>query len=173
MRAVPTDPPVVHTKPFSAPRVYEFRLRFRAPLPFAYAWCTDFTPDDPALRGEEFTRRILATKPRHVTFEDLYDEPSGWMWSHYVVTLRPPRRWHAEAVGSHRTWSIDYELSERPGGSTEFWFRGVRRATALAGKNPPKARLERELRAMWRKFGRALEKDYRKTQPGATTRRRK
>jgi len=58
-------------------------------------------------------------------------------------------------------WSIEYHLSEGPRGSTEFWFRGVRRATALAGKNPPKAELEHELRTMWGKLGRALERDYR------------
>jgi len=78
-----------------------------------------------------------------------------------MVTLRPPNGWHAEAFGSHRTWSIDYHLSDGPGGSTEFWFRGVRRATALAGKNPPKAELEHELQTMWGKLGRALERDYR------------
>jgi len=148
-------------KPFSAPRVYEFRSRFRAPLPFVYAWCTDFAPEDPRLRGEKFTRRILEKGRRRVVLEDLGEGPTGWVWSHYDVTLRPPRRWHADAVGSHRTWAIDYELSERPGATTELWFRGVRRATALAGPNPPKARLERELRQMWKNLGRALERDYR------------
>jgi hypothetical protein len=147
--------------PLSPPRVYEFRSRFRAPLPFVYAWCTDYSPEDPKLEEEEFTRRILEKSSRRVVYEDLSEEPTGWMWSRYVVTLRPPRRWHAEVVGSHRTWNVDYELSEKPGDTTELWFRGERRATALAGKNPPKAQLEAELREMWRRFGRALEKDYR------------
>lgn len=148
-------------KEYSAPRVYEFRSTFRAPLAFVHAWCTDYTPEDPRLEGETFTRRILERSPRRVVYEDLYDEPTGWMWSHYVVTVRPPRRWHADVVGSHRAWSIDYQLSERPRGRTELWFHGVRRATALAGKNPPKAQLERELRAMWKRYGRALEADFR------------
>jgi hypothetical protein len=147
-------------KRFSAPRVYEFRSRFRAPLPFVYAWCTDYTPEDPRLEGEEYVRRILHRSPRKVVYEDLYDQPSGWMWSHQVVTLLPPNRWHAEAAGSHRHWSIDYQLSSKADGITELWFRGKRWATALAGRNPPKARLERELRHMWKNFGRALERDY-------------
>jgi len=160
-------------KPLSAPKVYEFRSKFRASLPFVYAWCTDYTPKDPGLEGDSYVRRVLERSRRRVVFEDLHDEPGGWTWSHYDVTLLPPRRWHAEAVGSHRTWSIDYELSERPGGTTELWFRGVRRATALAGKNPPKAELEQELRAMWARFGRALEKDYRKNRRTTPTQRRK
>ena len=160
-------------KALSAPRVYEFRSKFHAPLPFVYAWCTDYTPNDPFLEGEKYVRRVLERSRRRVVMEDLYDEPGGWMWSHYEVSLRPPRRWHAEAVGSHRTWSIDYELSEQPDGTTELWFRGVRCATALAGKNPPKAQLERNLRGMWANFGRALEKDYRKHLKSSPPRRRK
>ena len=159
-------------KELTAPRVYEFRSTFRAPLPFVFAWCTDYTPEDPHLEGEEFTRRILARSRRRIVYEDLYDEPTGWMWSHYDVTVLPPRRWHADVAGSHRTWSIDYVLSERPGGSTELWFRGVRRATALAGKNPPKAKLEQDLRGMWKRYGRALEADYRATQRGTKRRGR-
>jgi hypothetical protein len=85
------------------------------------------------------------------------------MWSHQEVTLRPPNRWHAEATGSHRHWSLDYELRELPDGGTELHLRGERTPTAL-GKNPPKAKLERELRGMWSNFGRSLERDYRASQ---------
>lgn len=144
----------------SPPAIYEFRSTFRAPLPFVFAWCTDYSPDDARLEGEVFTRRILHRTSRKIIYEDLYDEPTGWMWSHTEVEPHPPNRWHAESVGSHRLWSIDYELSSRGDGTTELWFRGKRRATALAGKNPPKAQLERELKAMWKNLGRALEKDY-------------
>jgi len=151
-------------KAFTPPKVYEFRSRFHAPLQFVYAWCTDYTPNDPHLEGEEFTRRILQRSRRRVIYEDLYDEPTGWMWSHSLVTLLPPNRWHAEITGSHRNWSVNYVLSTRPGGVTELWFRGVRRATALAVKNPPKAELERELQQMWKRYGQALEKDFRASQ---------
>ena len=145
----------------TAPAIYEFRIQFRAPLPYVFAWCTDYTPDDPRLEGEEYTRRILRRTSRKAVYEDLYDEPDGWMWSHQEVDLHPPNHWHANAVGSHREWIIDYRLSAKKDGSTELWFRGRRRATALAGKNPPKARLERELLLMWKNFARALERDYR------------
>jgi len=140
---------------------YEIRSKFRAPLPFVFEWCTDYSSDDPRLEKENYTRKILGRKGRRVTYEDLYDTPNGWMWSHQTVTLHPPNRWHAEALGNYREWSLEYTLKELPDGRTELTLRGQRRPTPLGGRNPPKARLERELRASWRNFGRALERDYR------------
>ena len=154
----------------TAPSIYEFRKRFRAPLPYVFAWCTDYTPKDSRLEGEEYTRRILRRNRRKVVYEDLDEGPDGWMWSHMEVDLHPPNHWHANAVGSHREWSIDYRLFPLKDGSTELWFRGKRRATALAGKNPPKARFERDLLRMWGNFGRALERDYRSGIPAARKR---
>jgi hypothetical protein len=144
--------------------VYEFRSTFHAPLPFVFQWCTDYTPDDPILEKDNYTRRILSRSARKVVYEDLTDTPDGWGWSRQHVTLRPPNRWHAEALGNHRTWSIDYELVERPRGVTELRFRGERRAVFPGEKNPPKARLEGELRQSWKNFAAALERDYRARQ---------
>jgi len=156
----------------SAPRVYEFRSRFHAPLPFVFRWCTDYTPDDPRIERDDYTRRIVRKGPRGAVYEDLADLPTGWQWSHVVVDFHPPRYWHAEIVGSHRDWHVDYRLSEHPNGITELHFRGVRRTTALGGRNPAKAKLEGELRGMWKNFGRALERDYRASLKSPARRRR-
>ena len=139
---------------------YNFRAIFRAPLPYVFRWCTDYSPEDPRLAKEDSRRRILARSARRVIFEDLYDGPEGWVWSHDVVTLDPPNHWHAEIVGSHREWVIDYRLRELPGGRTELSFRGRRRSTAHGVRNPSQAQLVRELTSMWRNYGRALERDY-------------
>jgi hypothetical protein len=147
--------------------VYEFRQRFGAPIDFVYRWCTDYSPDDPGLEKEPYTRRVLRRGPRLVVYEDLYDTDHGWMWSRQVVTLQPPDRWHAEATGNYRTWTLDYELRTLRDGATELRFRGRRRSTLLGGQNPPKARLERELRASWANFAKALERDYRQKGPGS------
>ena len=155
----------------SPTRVYEFRTRFHAPLPFVYAWCTDYSPEDPQLERDAFQRRIISKTRRRAVYEDLYDQPDGWMWSHMEVDFRPPNRWHAEALGSHRTWSIDYELSDLGDGSTELHFVGSRRATSL-GRNPPKAEMERELLQMWKNLTRALEREYQGTRKDAGKRRR-
>jgi 2-polyprenyl-6-methoxyphenol hydroxylase-like FAD-dependent oxidoreductase len=141
---------------------YEIRTVFRAPLAFAYRWCTDYSPKDPQLEGEESTRKVLQKEPRRVVYEDLEETPEGWMWSRWVVTLRPPDRWHGEAVGNYRTWSADYALAPLPDGRTAFRFEGERRPSGLGERNPPKAQMERQLRSMWRELGHALEADYRR-----------
>jgi hypothetical protein len=145
----------------SSVSVYEIRSVFRAPLPFAYAWCTDYTAEDRKLEGDPGSRQIIKRGSRKVVYEDLNETPHGWMWSRQTVTLHPPNRWHATANGNYRTWKLDYSLRELSAGRTEFTMRGERRATALGVKNPPKAVLEKELRQMWGNLGRALERDYR------------
>ncbi len=152
------------------PQVYEIRSTFRAPLGFVFDWCTHYTTDDPRLEKEDYQRRILSRGKRQVVYEDLQDLPGGWMWSRQTVTLHPPNRWHAEAFGSHRVWSLDYTLRDLPDGRTEMTLRGERRPTPIGGRNPPKARLERELRASWKNFGVALERDFRRR---SKSRRRK
>jgi hypothetical protein len=152
--------------------VYKFRSTFDAPLPFVFGWCTDYSPDDPRLEKDNYSRRVLLRRPRTVVYEDLYDTPDGWVWSRQEVALRPPNRWHAEVLGSHRDWSIDYVLHALPDGKTELRFRGERRTTRSGEKNPPKARLERELRQSWKHFGRALERDYRNVSRSKKRKRR-
>ncbi len=142
-------------------RTYEVRTVFRAPLDFAYAWCTDYTPEDRKLEGDPGSRQILRKGRRTVVYEDLNETPDGWMWSRQTVTLHPPDRWHATAVGNYRTWVLDYALRELPDGRTEFTMRGRRRATPLGRRNPPKSVLEKELHEMWANLGRALERDFR------------
>lgn len=150
-----------------ASAVYEIRTKFRAPVPYVFRWCTDYTPDDASLEKDEYARKIVKRGRRAVVYEDLYEGPDGWMWSHQEVTLHPPDRWHAESTGSHRHWSLDYTLRPLPDGGTELTLRGVRRPTALGARNPPKARMNKELRQAWANFGRALERDYRKERRAA------
>ncbi len=155
----------------SAPvSVYKIKRTFRAPIAFAYHWCTDYTEADRELQGESGYRQIIRKSPRRVVYEDLTPTPHGWMWSRQTVTLLPPDRWHAVAVGNYRIWrSLDYSLRALPDGRTEFTMRGERRATPLGVKNPPKAVLEKELQTMWRNLGRALERSYRASRPKTAT----
>lgn len=141
--------------------VYQIRTTFRAPLDFAYAWCTDYSEEDRKLEGDPGWRQILSKGRRKVVYEDLNETPHGWMWSRQTVTLRPPDRWTAFAEGNYRTWKLDYRLRALPDGRTEVTMRGERRATALGGKNPSKRALEDELRQMWANLGRNLERDFR------------
>lgn len=142
--------------------IYQITRVFRAPLPFAYAWCTDYTSSDRKLQGDPGSRKIVRKTSQRVIYEDLNETPAGWMWSRQTITLRPPNQRGGLAEGNYRTWKLNYSLRELSPDRTEFTMRGERRATPLGQRNPSKAVLERELHLMWRNLGTALERDYRK-----------
>ena len=136
------------------------QVAFHVPLEFAFRWCTDYTPEDAALEGESYSRKIVERSGRRVVFEDLEETASGWVWARDVVTLRPPRRWRMESVGSHRDVTAEYALSELPDGRTQLELRWWRRPKAL-GKKIPRATRERETTRAWKRFAAAMERDYR------------
>jgi hypothetical protein len=148
-----------------APGVIRIRAEatFRAPIGYAFRWCTDYSPRDPAIEKERYTRRILSRTPRKVIYQDLGPRGRGWFLNQQTVTLYPPGRWHAESKGTYRNWSIEYRLRPRPDGSTRLLFDGMRRATPLDDDRPSKAAVLRNIRVLWSRFGRALEKDYRRS----------
>src|SRR6266568_4225104 len=54
---------------------YHITATFRVPLDFAFAWCTDYTPEDAGLEGEAYQRKIIERSARRVVFEDLEEMP--------------------------------------------------------------------------------------------------
>lgn len=149
--------------PATSGRWYEVETTFRAPIEFAFRWCTDYSPADPRIERDTYTRRILSRGRRTVVYQDLGDHAGGWFLNLQTVTLHPPSYWHAESVGNYRTWSIDYRLRALPDGTTRFRFRGFRTPTPL-DKDPPRAdAVQENLRELWQRFGRALEADYRRS----------
>lgn len=141
---------------------YQVRAEFRAPLEFVYRWCTDYTPSDAKYETEKYQRRIIRRSPREVVYEDLESTKQGWSWSRHIVRLSPPNRWHSDSVGSHRSIRLDYRLARLPRGSTRLTLTAHRTPYGIGTKNPPKSEWERSVRLTWKRFGRALERDYRK-----------
>ncbi len=138
-------------------------MEFDVPPSFAYKWCTDFQPDDSALAGEHFERTILQRSRYEVLYEDLWWERDGWFWRRNRVTLHPPDRWHAASVGNFRDSTLDYQLTELPGGRTRFDLRLRRRPARGRGKQIARAALEAELRWRWRRYAREMSRDYRRS----------
>jgi len=138
-----------------------------APLEFAYGWCTDFRPDDARREKDSYERRILSRTARRVVFENLTDDAhGGWWWARFVVDLRPPNRWHAESVGSHRTLSLDYELTARGPDRTRFDLRWRRWPTAIGPRRLSRKAEERATTLAWRNFAAALGADFRASRRG-------
>ena len=149
--------------PKSRTREYAIRTTFRAPVPFVFAWCTDYSAKDAEIEGEEYERRVISRERSRVVYEDLEKIPGGWSWSHWNIRLSPPRVWRAEAIGNYRSWRLEYRLRSLDDGRTELTIRGRRTPMLLGTKNPARSELEGDLRKAWRKFGRALEADYRRS----------
>ena len=151
----------------------QIRVKFRAPLPFVFGWCTDYGAGDAKLERGTYTRRVLSRSDHQVVYEDLDSTPAGWRWMHWTVRLRPPDAWHGEAVGNYRNWVTDYRLRETSDGGTELTLTGTRTPTGLGvgGPSVRRAEVEKMIGDDWKRFSRALESDYRKSQKRSTKRR--
>jgi len=145
---------------------YRIRVTFRVPLKFAFGWCTDYTPQDASLEGESYRRKIVERTPRRVVFEDLEESETGWIWSRDVVTPRPPNRWHMDGSGNRREVTADYVLTGLPDGRTQLELRGRRRPIVPETERPTKAEREASTTRAWKRFGAAMERDYRRSVRG-------
>lgn len=145
---------------------YHVSVTFRAPLGFAYSWCTDFRESDPKLEGESYERKIIRRTSASVVYEDLDSKPDGWHWARYDVRLEPPNKWSLLSVGNYRSVRAEYALTRIGEGRTRFdmWFK--REAGPLLAPKVSRRTRERQMTQMWRKFALALERDYRKSSRG-------
>lgn len=141
---------------------YRIRVTFRVPLDFAFAWCTDYTPEDASLEGESYQRKVIERTPRRVVFEDLEETETGWWWSRDVVILHPPIRWHMDGIGNRRHVTADYVLSSLPNSRTQLELRWRRRPTVPGEKTLTKAEREASTTRAWKRFAVAMERDYRR-----------
>ncbi len=144
--------------------VFEVRAGFAAPLNFVYSWLTDFSPDDPAITGDAYQRKIIERSARRVIFEDLSETPEGWGWLRNTVDLFPPSRWRMLAVGTSLDAKATYRLVSRGPKSTELIMRWRLRPGVLRGKVPPKPAIEEAMRGVWATYGKSLESDYARAQ---------
>ncbi|MCI4352357.1 MAG: hypothetical protein L3K14_03090 [Thermoplasmata archaeon] len=144
---------------------YHVQATFRAPRPYVFAWCTDYSPGDAQLEGEGYRRMVVQRTRRRVVFEDLEESPRGWDWTRCDVELTPPDRWHMESTGNRREVVADYQLTELPDRRTQLdlWWR--RRPGLLEFTPRSKTEGERSGTVGWKHFTRALERDYRKSRP--------
>jgi hypothetical protein len=153
------------------PPVYRVELEFDVPRDFAFAWATDYRPDDATRSKERFERRILKRGRSRIEFEDSGWTEDGWIWRRSHVTLHPPGRWHADTFGSFRDGVIDYTVDPLPGERCRFTVTFHRRPSAVHPTQPTKAALEAELTRMWTNYGRAMVRDYRTARRGPRGRR--
>jgi hypothetical protein len=71
---------------------YGFEQHFRVPALKAYQWCTDYTPDDPALMGEKNSSREIRRLTKEVMIlVDTYSGIAGSQSKKRLVCLYPDK----------------------------------------------------------------------------------
>ncbi len=152
---------------------YRIALEFDVPRDFAFAWCTDYRPDDARRAGDRYERKVVERSARRIVVEDLWWQSDGWGWRRNHVTLSPPGHWWADSFGSFRDAKLDYRLTTLPGDRSRFEMTMRRRPSGAHPAQPSKKALEAELTQLWTRFGREMTKDYRASRGGPRPTRRR
>jgi len=140
---------------------YKVSKTFDAPLGFVYSWCTDFQEDDLRMIGSKNKRNLHEKSGKRVIWTVEGEKLPSGTDPVRVVWLMPPDSWHLESCGD--VYEIgDYKLTSIGKNRTrlDMTFTETR-----AKKRDLRSRAEYEAEAIdhWEKYGKALERDYRKS----------
>ncbi len=140
---------------------YKLSKTFDAPLAFVYAWCTDFREDDPKMLGSKHRRSIHEKTKERVIWTITGDDLPRGIDPVRVVWLRPPDAWHLETCGDEVEVG-DYKLTAVGKARTRldmtFTKTHGRKEEVLNKETFKRGTLDH-----WNRFGRFLERDYRKS----------
>lgn len=143
--------------------VFKVSKTINAPLSYVYAWCTDFSDDDPKLTGSGSQRTILQKTKKRAIYAQLYDGADGKRKvAVNIVTLKPPGSWHLDFFGEEDDETGEYRLKRLGKDKTrlDMVFREKWKAIARIPS------IEEQLKGtngVWDKYVAALEKDYNST----------
>jgi hypothetical protein len=131
-----------------------------APLSFVYAWCTDFSADDPSITGSKSQRMILSKTKRRVIYAQIYDGMDGKKKvAVNIVALTPPNSWHLDYFGEEDDETADYRLRSLGKDSTKLDMVFREKWKEIA-KVPTLEEQSKQTNKVWDLYVAALEKDY-------------
>lgn len=132
----------------------------RAPLAFAYAWCTDFREDDSQISGQQRRVAILERTPSRFIMSTKSESHGRTVTAARIVTLKPPNAWHLDWIGDEHDETADYKLAQVDTGTTRLNMAfKVHHKTSTA---QTKRMFVDEVNSVWDKYVAALENDYQK-----------
>jgi hypothetical protein len=146
---------------------YCFTQRFSVPARKAYKWCTDYSPEDHALMGDEAAeRQITHITDTTIILTDIFHTSSGSVEKQKLVQLYPDRlRWiSTHLTGPNRYSQFIYEISAEGNAASRLDFTALHieyekekldneDIKSLAGK------LKEEDSAAWKLLARAMTKE--------------
>ena len=142
---------------------YQFKQRFSAPAKAAFAWCTDFSPEDHKLMGEENGKRQISwISEGSVLITDTFLTPNCTVEKQKLVALYPSElRWTStHLTGPNRHSQFLYDIKPEGQHASTLTF------TALHIEHDEKAdaqklakRLCQEDAAAWVLLAKAMAND--------------
>jgi hypothetical protein len=110
---------------------YRFSVEVRAPLAYAYEWCTDYRESDHRFTSTHPTIAVPLRDEFRVirTFQPKVRSGRPAPMTVEVITLLPPDRWHLEQYSEDDDSTVDYRLTRL---------------------GPRKTRIDFEIREKWR-----------------------
>jgi hypothetical protein len=145
------------------PKARPFRVTIsrviNAPLPFVYAWWTDFREDDPTITGQRRTISILNRSTNRFIMSVRYKSRGRDRTAARIISLEPPDSWHLDWIGDEHNETADYKLT-RVGN----WKTRARATFEVINRTPTtisRPGFLKNVDAVWDRFLAALESDYR------------
>jgi hypothetical protein len=146
---------------------YRFSQRFSVPAYKAYKWCTEYTPLDHALMGEETAERLIThLTDTTIILTDIFHTSKGHVEKQKLVQLYPDRlSWIAtHLTGPNKYSQFTYEISAEGDGASRLDFTALHLeyekenldsedVKSLAGK------LKEEDSATWKLLAKAMTKE--------------
>jgi hypothetical protein len=149
---------------------YHFRQRFAVSARKAYKWCTDYSPEDHALMGEETAeRQITRVTDATIILTDTFHTSKGIIEKQKLVQLYPDRlSWiSTHLTGPNKYSQFIYEILAEGDGASHLDFTALHLKyekenvdsediKALADK------LKEEDSATWKRLAKAMTKELNK-----------
>lgn len=140
--------------------IYRLNKTLKAPLDFAFAWCTDFRADDPKMIGSKTRRNVIERTKKRVIWRVKYKDGRKDVEGIRAVWLMPPDAWHLDTCGDGREVG-DYKMV--PVGKSSTRLEMVFEETYdEKDKVPSKTEWLRDAKKHWDAYAKFLEQDYKK-----------
>jgi hypothetical protein len=142
---------------------YRFRKLVHAPLPYVFAWCTDYREDDDRITDSIYHYRaniVLREPARVVRVITVPGRNRNRCTDVEIISLRPPDRWRLTKLSVTDDVTGSYRLTRQRGASTSIEMR-FRRVWKV-GRPPDLKRYRALFNRVWDRYVAAIEAEYRR-----------
>jgi hypothetical protein len=140
---------------------YRFRKLVHAPLPFVYAWCTDYREDDDRITDSIYQYRakiVLRETDRIVRIITVPGSDRNRSTDIEIISLRPPDRWRLDKLSVTDDETGSYRLTRRGTALTYLDMRFHRKWKTA--RMPNQARYRALFNQVWDRYVEVIERDY-------------